>query len=372
MLAYILAIAVGLGSFALYMSAFFFPEVHRKYDFTWSGVGMFYALVLWVCAGRITGGVLLGQFASVALLGWFGWQTLSLRRELTPQNLRTQPTAQPIWKTPLHLSKTSLPTESQPVSLFSGLASISGRLTELASNTRALIKGLWQTSSKPVQKPPEPPPRPTIVRSPLSEAEKAAKAEARAKAREARLAERAREKEKAASTAAQRGTHETQPTEEGQIAPEGVAAQGVEVVNVAQPTEEAIALQTADQEIGDPNLANPNNSLELLDDDFLTEDQGGDTFETNGSAAKADMASLEPDLAEITEPLLPTEADSTELISEQLESEPELISEAISPVGDGEANASPENGEANPVEELPPTSEDASLVADPTEPTQPL
>lgn len=83
-MAHILAIAVGLGSFALYMAAFFLPEVHRKYDFVWSGVAMFYALVLWVCDGRITGGVLLGQAASVALLGWLGWQTLQMRRQLTP------------------------------------------------------------------------------------------------------------------------------------------------------------------------------------------------------------------------------------------------------------------------------------------------
>jgi Ycf66 protein N-terminus len=79
MLAYILALAVSFGSLSLYLSAFFLPEVHRKYDLIWSGVGLFYGLVLWVCAGRITGGVLLGQMASVALLGWFGWQTLSLR-----------------------------------------------------------------------------------------------------------------------------------------------------------------------------------------------------------------------------------------------------------------------------------------------------
>lgn len=90
MLAYVLALVVGFGSFSLYMAAFFFPEVHRKYDFIWSGVGMFYALVLWVCAGRITGGVLLGQVASVALLAWFGWQTLSLRRAQTPVLLQTQ------------------------------------------------------------------------------------------------------------------------------------------------------------------------------------------------------------------------------------------------------------------------------------------
>lgn len=90
MLAYILAIAVAVGSFALYMAAFFFPEVHRKSDFIWSGVGLFYALVLWVCAGRITGGVLLGQIASVALVGWLGWETLTLRRSLTPAAQQTE------------------------------------------------------------------------------------------------------------------------------------------------------------------------------------------------------------------------------------------------------------------------------------------
>ncbi len=89
MLAYVLALVIALGSLAIYMTAFFFPEVHRKEDFIWSGVGLFYALVLWVCAGRITGGVLLGQMASVALLGWFGWQTLTLRRELTPAEDQT-------------------------------------------------------------------------------------------------------------------------------------------------------------------------------------------------------------------------------------------------------------------------------------------
>ncbi|HEY9599722.1 MAG TPA: Ycf66 family protein [Cyanophyceae cyanobacterium] len=89
MLPYILALVVGIGSFALYMAAFFFPEVHRKNDLIWSGVGLFYALVLWVCAGRITGGVLLGQMASVALLGWFGWQTLTLRRNMMAPEQQT-------------------------------------------------------------------------------------------------------------------------------------------------------------------------------------------------------------------------------------------------------------------------------------------
>src|SRR4028118_1899029 len=84
MLAYFLALAVGLGSFSIYMAAFFFPEVHRKSDFTWSGVGLFYALILWACAGRITGALLLGQMAGVAMLGWFAWETLTLRRLVTP------------------------------------------------------------------------------------------------------------------------------------------------------------------------------------------------------------------------------------------------------------------------------------------------
>ncbi|MBG1267825.1 Ycf66 family protein [Nostoc sp. WHI] len=90
MLAYVLALVVGLGSLAIYIAAFFFPEIHRKNDFIWSGVGLFYALVLWVFAPRLSGGLLLGHVASVALLVWFGWQTLSLRRQLTPQAQQTQ------------------------------------------------------------------------------------------------------------------------------------------------------------------------------------------------------------------------------------------------------------------------------------------
>lgn len=90
MLAYILALAVGLGSLGIYLTAFFFPEIHRKNDFIWSGLGLFYALVLWVSAGRITGSVLLGQASGVALLGWSVTQTLSLRRQLTPRQQQTE------------------------------------------------------------------------------------------------------------------------------------------------------------------------------------------------------------------------------------------------------------------------------------------
>jgi len=89
MLAYLLALVVGFGSLAIYLSAFFFPEIHRKNDFIWSGVGLFYALTLWIFAPRITGGLLLGHVASVALLVWFGWQTLSLRRQLAPEGQQT-------------------------------------------------------------------------------------------------------------------------------------------------------------------------------------------------------------------------------------------------------------------------------------------
>lgn len=82
MLAYILALAVGVGSIAIYLMAFISPKSHRKNDFIWSGVGLFYALVLWIFARKITGGLLLGHVASVALLVWFGWQTITLRQQV--------------------------------------------------------------------------------------------------------------------------------------------------------------------------------------------------------------------------------------------------------------------------------------------------
>jgi hypothetical protein len=94
MLAYLLALMVAVGSLVFYLAAFFLPEIHRRQDFIWSGVGLFYGLVLWSCAGRITGAVLLGQMASVALLGGLAWQTLALRREITPVAVRTVTTWQ--------------------------------------------------------------------------------------------------------------------------------------------------------------------------------------------------------------------------------------------------------------------------------------
>lgn len=85
----VLAIAVWLGSIAVYGAAFFFPEVHRRHDFFWSGVGGFYGLVLWFSAVQTSPTELLGHVASVVLLGWLGWQTLTLRRKRTPLDLQT-------------------------------------------------------------------------------------------------------------------------------------------------------------------------------------------------------------------------------------------------------------------------------------------
>ncbi|MBW4481358.1 MAG: hypothetical protein KME14_02325 [Tildeniella torsiva UHER 1998/13D] len=95
---YVLAIAVWLGSISLYGAAFFFPEVHRRHDFFWSGVGAFYGLVLWFSAVQTSPTELLGHLASVVLLGWLGWQTLSLRRKRTPLDLQT-PVTKDSWPT---------------------------------------------------------------------------------------------------------------------------------------------------------------------------------------------------------------------------------------------------------------------------------
>ncbi|MBE9136993.1 hypothetical protein IQ254_07215 [Nodosilinea sp. LEGE 07088] len=85
----VLAIAIWAGSLALYGAAFFFPEVHRRHDFFWSGLGAFYGLVLWFCADQTSPTELLGHGASVVLLGWLSWQTLTLRRKRTPLDLQT-------------------------------------------------------------------------------------------------------------------------------------------------------------------------------------------------------------------------------------------------------------------------------------------
>ena len=123
MLAFVLALVVGLGSLAIYIAAFFFPEIHRKNDFIWSGVGLFYALVLWVFVPRITGGLLLGHVASVALLVWFGWQTLSLRRQLTPQAQQTQLPSPETMKTGIQEQVNKLSLQERLGQLQKGLSS---------------------------------------------------------------------------------------------------------------------------------------------------------------------------------------------------------------------------------------------------------
>jgi hypothetical protein len=155
MLTYILALVVGLGSFALYMTAFFFPELHRKGDFIWSGIGMFYALVLWVCAGRITGGVLLGQIASVALLGWFAWQTLILRRALTPLEQRT---AMP--------ATTDLQESLKSVTRSESLSRLSSQVTRQVTNVKDWTQAALTTLNKPAPKPPVETPRPYVPAPP--------------------------------------------------------------------------------------------------------------------------------------------------------------------------------------------------------------
>ena len=80
MLAHVLAIAVALSSIVLFLTAFSMSDIHKRDDFLWSGVGLFYALVLWFCASRITGSLLLGQVAAVALVISFNWQNLKLRK----------------------------------------------------------------------------------------------------------------------------------------------------------------------------------------------------------------------------------------------------------------------------------------------------
>ncbi|AFZ02689.1 Ycf66 family protein [Calothrix sp. PCC 6303] len=145
MLAYVLALSVGLGSIAVYMTAFFFPEIHRKNDFIWSGVGLFYALVIWIFARRISGGLLLGHVASISLLYWFGWQTFSLRRQVTPA----------IQQTPVPSTEQLQSTITDQVNKLS----LPDKLTGLKSSFSRVFGGVQDkikdrtSASKPVKTP---------------------------------------------------------------------------------------------------------------------------------------------------------------------------------------------------------------------------
>ena len=86
MLAYFLAILMAITSLILFLNAFISPKTHRRDDFLWSGLGLFYALTLWLCAGRFTGAVLLGQIAVVALTIAFVWENRKLRKVITAES----------------------------------------------------------------------------------------------------------------------------------------------------------------------------------------------------------------------------------------------------------------------------------------------
>jgi hypothetical protein len=141
MLAYILAIAIALASVVLFFSAFFAPKLHRKDDFLWSGVGLFYGLILWLCAGRFTGGALLGQVAAVVLVLSFAWQTISLRAAIAnpekqagiktfslldwiggglgKKKAKVQPTVKPVVEavTPVETTESLTETPAEPVEM---------------------------------------------------------------------------------------------------------------------------------------------------------------------------------------------------------------------------------------------------------------
>jgi len=160
MLAYFLALVVGLGSLAIYLTAFFFPEIHRKNDFIWSGVGLFYALVLWVFAPRITGGLLLGHVASVALLVWLGWQALTLRRQLTPQAQQTPIPSSEAVKANIHeqMSKFSLPERLGQLqnSFSSTLSGVKERVQQIFTRTPPVEVSDHPNSEQTPYNPPTP------------------------------------------------------------------------------------------------------------------------------------------------------------------------------------------------------------------------
>ncbi len=123
MLSYALAIAVAISSLVLFSTAFLMSDLHRQDDFLWSGVGLFYALVLWYCAKNITGAVLLGQSAATALLVSYNWQTLKLRKAIAN------------------------PAKADEINNFSVLKSITGLLKRNKSQVKSATPG--KTPPKP-------------------------------------------------------------------------------------------------------------------------------------------------------------------------------------------------------------------------------
>lgn len=136
MLVYLLAIASGSGSLALFLTAFFLPEIHRKGDFIWSGIGLFYALVLWVMAAKVGGGLLLGETAGVAILVWAIAQVLQTRWKLVPIEQRSAPSVELVAKIEKLFSEESL-------------QKIQAKVTELAGKVKLLEMGKTTPPSAP-------------------------------------------------------------------------------------------------------------------------------------------------------------------------------------------------------------------------------
>ncbi|NCJ07614.1 hypothetical protein GS597_14070 [Synechococcales cyanobacterium C] len=156
MLTYLLVWIVGLGSLGIYLAAFIFPEVRRNNDLLWSGIGLFYALMLWIYAGRVTGGLLLGEAAGVALLVWLGWQTMTQRRALMPPDQQTP--VPPYLQKAASLAQQALDKVTQTAeSSLSGsgqkseensAANLLAGLTPLKEKVQSLFKGKSQAETE--------------------------------------------------------------------------------------------------------------------------------------------------------------------------------------------------------------------------------
>jgi hypothetical protein len=98
MLNHLLAGIMALGSLVLFLSGFLFPEVQRKPDLAWSGVALLYALLLFAEGNHTPGGETLAHIISIALILWFGWQTLQQRRLFAaPETQTTIPGSIDAW-----------------------------------------------------------------------------------------------------------------------------------------------------------------------------------------------------------------------------------------------------------------------------------
>ncbi|MDG2992296.1 hypothetical protein L3556_15360 [Candidatus Synechococcus calcipolaris G9] len=144
MLTELLAWSVAIASLGLYLSAFFLPELYRKFDLVSSGAGLFFALTLWVYGDRIRGGLLLGETAAVVLLLWFGWQTLQYRWQLTHEGDRTDTQkARTLWSK----LKSALPGSKSDSD--GDTPKVAGKIAEfLGSIDLEKIKGQFQKRDK--------------------------------------------------------------------------------------------------------------------------------------------------------------------------------------------------------------------------------